>query len=708
MSTAALQVLSSVFGYEAFRGQQQAIIQRVIDGLDALVLMPTGGGKSLCYQIPALVRPGVGIVVSPLIALMQDQVQALCQLGVKAACLHSALTPEEASRVELALHYGEIDLLYLSPERLLQSRTLNLLDQMQLALFAFDEAHCVSHWGHDFRPEYLQLGQLGQRYPGVPRLALTATADMRTRQEMLERLQLEQAETFISSFDRPNIFYRVVEKNNTRQQLLRFLRREHAGDAGIVYCLSRKKVEETASWLSAQGIPALPYHAGLSNEQRSLHQDRFIKEEGLVIVATIAFGMGINKPDVRFVAHLDLPKSLEAYYQETGRAGRDGLPANAWMAYGLRDLLLLQQILGQSQADERIKRVEAHKLEAMLGFCEVSHCRRQSLLAYFGETLEQPCGHCDVCVEPAETWNATEAARKALSCVFRTHQRYGVGHLIDVLRGKASAKVVECGHDQVSTFAIGKALSTRQWRSLYRQLIARGYLAVDLDGYGALRLTEQCRPLLRGEESLLLRKVRDEAVSEPSRVQLAPQDQPLWNALRERRMQLAREQDVPPYVIFHDATLREILRHRPRSLHEMGQLSGIGQRKLERYGAEFLEVLAQFDSQVEQPDTRGAERELLALLRSGLPAEQLAGQFGLSTGAVWGIACRGVQSGVLDPEHVLDFDPSTQALLESLLVQQGMGPGAVRAVIRQFGQPLETGPVRCLQAALLRAGKISA
>ena len=593
MQRDALSVLQHVFGYHDFRGEQRAIIDNLIDGDDALVLMPTGGGKSLCYQIPSLVRDGVGVVVSPLIALMQDQVSALNALGVRAAFLNSTLSAEQSQSLQQQVRNGELDLLYVAPERLIQPRTLELLHQSPLALFAIDEAHCVSQWGHDFRSDYLQLSLLHREFPKVPRIALTATADPRTRTEIAERLDLTGARHYVSSFDRPNIQYRIERKDGARKQLLRLLRAEHAGEAGIVYCLSRNKVDQTAQWLTDQGIPALPYHAGLSGAMRADHQQRFLREDGLVMVATVAFGMGIDKPDVRFVAHLDLPKSIEAYYQETGRAGRDGEPATAWMAYGLEDAIRHKQMLAQSEGNEQFKRHEHQRLEAMLGLCEVTHCRRQALLHYFGENLEQPCGNCDTCLNPPQTFDATEASQKALSCVFRTGQRFGVNHLVDVLTGNRSDKVTAAGHDHVSTWNIGGEFSASQWRAIYRQLVARGLLAVDADGYGALKLTETCRPYLRGEVPLHLRKdaAKSAERTRRSKPQVAEADRQLWEALRARRKQLAEEEGVPPYVIFHDATLMDMLALRPRDRYEMAAVSGVGDRKLEAYGDAFLTVL---------------------------------------------------------------------------------------------------------------------
>ncbi|HET6633247.1 MAG TPA: DNA helicase RecQ [Rhodanobacteraceae bacterium] len=598
----ALEILGKVFGYRAFRGQQRAIIDQVAGGGDALVLMPTGAGKSLCYQIPALLRPGTAIVVSPLIALMHDQVEALRQLGVAAECLNSSLEPGAQREIERALLAGALDLLYVAPERLLTDSFQALLARLPLALFAIDEAHCVSQWGHDFRPEYRQLGQLHQRFPEVPWLALTATADPPTRREIVERLALQGAAQFVSSFDRPNIRYRVVDREPGQGQLRDFLGR-HRGESGIVYCLSRRKVEATAERLRADGIDALPYHAGLDPQTRHANQQRFLQGEGVVMVATIAFGMGIDKPDVRFVAHLDLPKSLEGYYQETGRAGRDGLPAEAWMTWGLGDMGTLMQFITSSTAGEERKRVERAKLDALLAYAETTGCRRQRLLACFGETMEQPCGNCDNCLEPPRTWDATVAAQKALSTVYRTGQRFGVGHLVKVLCGSEDARVQSLGHDQLSTYGIGTELDDRQWRGVFRQLLALGLLETDSDGYSTLRLGAASGAVLRGERALHLRKLADRAGRRASRraargeraqrsLEIAPHEEPLWQALRELRARLAKEQGVPAYVIFHDATLLAMLRERPRDLAALAAISGVGERKLERYGEAFVAVMA--------------------------------------------------------------------------------------------------------------------
>ncbi|SDW66555.1 DNA helicase RecQ [Marinobacter mobilis] len=588
--------LKQVFGYERFRPLQEEIVRTVIAGDNALVLMPTGGGKSLCYQIPALVRPGTAIVISPLIALMQDQVAALRQLGVRAAFLNSTMDMQQAWATENALMTGELDLLYCAPERLLQPRTLELLHQASISLFAIDEAHCVSQWGHDFRSDYLGLDLLAHEFAQVPRIALTATADERTRQEIAQRLSLVDARHFISGFDRPNIQYRITPKTNANKQLLDFIKEEHKDDAGIVYCLSRNKVEATARMLCDNGYNALPYHAGLSAEERASNQERFLREDGVIVVATIAFGMGIDKPDVRFVAHLDLPKSLEAYYQETGRAGRDGNASTAWMVYGLQDVIKLRQMLEGSPGNETFKRIERQKMDAMLGLCEVISCRRQVLLRYFGDALEQPCGNCDTCLTPPQTWDGTVAVQKALSCVYRTGQRFGVTYLIDVLRGSENDRIRQSGHHQISTYGIGDELSANEWKSVFRQLVANGYLRADPEGYGALQLTPECRPLLRGEAEVLLRKDpvqknegRKRGRSAASEHVSDPQG---WEALRGCRKRLAEEQGVPPYVIFHDATLLEILERRPSSMAELAEVNGVGKAKLEKYGEIFLKELA--------------------------------------------------------------------------------------------------------------------
>ena len=591
----ALTILQDTFGYEAFRAPQAEVIDTLVRGGDALLLMSTGGGKSLCYQIPAMIRPGCGIVVSPLIALMQDQVAALKQLGIKASFLNSTLTQDEIMDIEAGLRRGELDLLYVAPERLTQPRTLALLKSVTISLFAIDEAHCVSQWGHDFRVDYLALNLLHEEFPSVPRVALTATADARTRQEIVKNLALSNAEEFVVGFDRPNIQYRINLKTNPRNQLLQFLKTEHAEDAGIVYCLSRKKTEDTAAWLKQQGFNALAYHAGLPAEIRAEHQRRFLSEDGVIVVATIAFGMGIDKPDVRFVAHLDLPKTIEAYYQETGRAGRDGNAATAWMVYGFQDVTKLRQMLDSAQGDEQHKRVEQIKLNAMLGFCELTTCRRHALLAYFDEAASEHCGNCDTCLTPVETWDGTEAAQKALSVIYRTDQRFGVSHLVDVLLGKASDKISQFGHDQLPLFGIGQEHSAQAWQSVFRQLVAAGHAIADPERFGGLALTEKCRPLLKGQDTIAFRK--DPAQKTSKRLSKAPLpddiDVGIWEALRAHRRELAEVQGVPPYVIFHDSTLQAMAEQMPSSLAEFGALPGVGERKLEKYGDGFLQVLRQ-------------------------------------------------------------------------------------------------------------------
>lgn len=598
-----LEVLHRVWGYDAFRGEQAAIVETVVAGGDALVLMPTGGGKSLCYQVPALVRPGTGIVVSPLIALMQDQVDALSAVGVRAGFLNSTQAPHERRTVEQAYLAGELDLLYLAPERLRVRETAALLDEGRIALFAIDEAHCVSQWGHDFRPDYLALSVLHERWPDVPRIALTATATDATRREIAERLQLTDARQFVASFDRPNIQYRIVPKDNPRAQLLELLRAEHPGDSGIVYCLSRASVEQTAEFLSAQGIPALPYHAGLDRQVRARNQARFLREDGVVMVATIAFGMGIDKPDVRFVAHLDLPKSVEGYYQETGRAGRDGLPSTAWLAYGLADVVQQRRLIDSSEGDAAHRRRLTQHLDAMLGLCETVDCRRVQLLAYFGQATE-PCGNCDTCLSPPESWDGTVAAQKLLSTVVRLEQRgqrYGVGHVVDVLRGKQTPRVRQLGHEQLSTFGIGADLSDGEWRGVVRQLLAAELLGVDTDGYGTLQLTPASADVLRGEREVRLRRETERAARRggggerrrsSAAADVPAEDAEVFERLRAWRAATAKEQGVPAYVVFHDATLREIAARRPADLAALGTVTGVGAAKLDRYGEGLLAALS--------------------------------------------------------------------------------------------------------------------
>ncbi|MDD2048685.1 DNA helicase RecQ [Pseudomonas putida] len=701
----AQRVLKDIFGYDSFRGRQGAIIECVAKGGDALVLMPTGGGKSLCFQVPALLRPGLAVVVSPLIALMEDQVATLDELGVAAASLNSTLSAEQQRELAGRIRRGEVKMLYLAPERLVQPRMLDFLRTLDIALFAIDEAHCVSQWGHDFRPEYLQLGQLAELFPQVPRIALTATADMRTREEIVTRLHLQNAERFLSSFDRPNIFYRIVPKEQPRKQLLAFLT-ERRGNAGIVYCLSRKKVDDVAAYLCDQGFPALPYHAGLPAETRASNQRRFLNEEGLIMVATIAFGMGIDKPNVRFVAHLDLPKSLEAYYQETGRAGRDGLPADAWMAYGLQDMVMLKQMLQNSEGDERHKRIEQHKLDAMLALCEETRCRRQILLNYFDEELPQPCGHCDNCIDGVQTWDATEPARQALSAVYRTGQRYGVGHLVDVLLGRDNEKIRNFGHEKLAVYGVGKARSEGEWRSLFRQLVARGLADIDLEGYGGLRLSDSCRPLLRGEVSLELRRdLKPQTSSKSSGSGGSPASQLVrgeereqWEALRALRRKLAEEHGVPPYVIFPDSTLLEMLRSQPGSLSEMAQVSGVGARKLERYGAAFLDVLG--GAAEAPPQVADLRHELTSLARAGMTPAQIAGQLNCSEKNVYSLLAEAIGRQQLSLEQALDLPEDLLAeVQDAFLDGEGELP-PVSAIAEQFGGRVPEGVLYCVRAAL--------
>jgi ATP-dependent DNA helicase RecQ len=700
-----LEILKAVFGYDCFRGQQLEIIQQLINGQDALVLMPTGGGKSLCYQIPSIILPGVGIVISPLIALMQDQVSALLQLGVKAAFLNSTLSLEQTRRIEQQLLNNELDLLYIAPERLTAARTAALFSRIQIALFAIDEAHCVSQWGHDFRSDYLQLSMLHEQFPSIPRIALTATADEKTRQEIIQRLQLEQAPLYLSGFDRPNIRYRIVQKQNARQQLIAFIQAEHSGDAGIVYCLSRKKVDETAEWLRSKGIKALAYHAGMPSDLRALHQHRFLMEDSLVIVATIAFGMGIDKPNVRFVAHLDLPKSVEAYYQETGRAGRDGLPANAWMAYGLQDVITLRRMLGDSNADSAHKRLELHKLDAMLALCEQVHCRRQALLAYFGDHLEQPCNNCDTCLETVETWDGTLVAQQALSCIYRTGQRFGVGYLIEVLRGKATERIINAAHDKQSTFGIGKDLDEQQWSSVFRQLVARGLVAVNFEHFGILQLTDSCRPILRGEQQLILRKdIKPEksklGKKTSSRATHATSNTELWDALRAKRREIADEQDIPPYLIFHDATLMAMLEAKPGNRQQLALISGVGVRKLELYGDQFLAVISNHTSNnTEIADT---VTESVNLFRLGYNVAQVAQKRALKEETIYNHLSQALEQGQLKLEDVIDLQKQEIKQIEDVLLSLPEEQrNSLKPVYEAFDGQYSYGVLRCVRAAML-------
>ncbi len=704
----ALQVLKNVFGYDQFRPPQDAVIEQLCGGRDVLVVMPTGGGKSLCYQLPALLRPGTAIVVSPLIALMQDQVAALSQWGIRAGCLNSAMDFPALQETEHQIRNGGLDLLYIAPERLLQPRTLALLEGCQLALFAIDEAHCVSQWGHDFRPEYLQLSRLCELFPQVPRIALTATADERTRAEIIERLGLQQAAVFVQGFDRPNIRYRIGQKDRAREQLLKFIKDEHLKDVGVVYCMSRKKVEETAAFLCEKGFHALPYHAGLSNDIRAQNQHRFLQEESIIMVATIAFGMGIDKPNVRFVAHLDLPKSVEAYYQETGRAGRDGQPANAWMVYGLQDVIWQRQMLESSQADWTHKQVERQKLEALLGLCEITTCRRQALLGYFGEHDSPPCNNCDTCLEPVPVWDGTDATRKALSAVYRSGQRWGVNHVVDTLIGQATEKVKSNGHDKLTTFGIGKDLDRNQWRSVFRQLVARGLLSVDAEGHGVLHLTDQCRPLLRGEDTIELRRDLPKKQREKLGRNKAPQqkldaaESQLWEALRTCRKALADAQDVPPYVIFHDATLMEMVMYRPLTHAQFHKLSGVGERKLDLYADAFIEVISNADQP--QADTSIQVEESLMLFRTGMTVEQVGRQQHLSSTVIYGHLAQAIAKQQIAVNEVVELPDNELRNIEQVMLECAEQYGAaLKPVHEALAGGYDMGVLRCIKMGLEQA-----
>lgn len=702
----AINILKSVFGYDAFRLNQSDIVQELLNGNDVMTLMPTGGGKSLCYQIPSIVRDGTGIIVSPLIALMQDQVIALNQLGVRAAYINSTLDRSLIYETEQALLNNKLDLLYVAPERLLTNQMLSLLDQSKLALFAIDEAHCVSQWGHDFRKEYQKLSLLHERYPDTPRIALTATADQRTREEIIEQLNLQQAKVFINSFDRPNIRYAISDGQNPRDQLWRFIQNEHPQDAGIVYCLSRKKVESVADWLTKKGRKALPYHAGLADDIRHQHQELFLREEGVIIVATIAFGMGIDKPDVRFVAHLNLPKSIEAYYQETGRAGRDGEPANAWMAFGLQDLITLRQMVQDADANEQFKRVANHKLEAMLGLCELTTCRRQALLSYFDETLSESCGNCDNCIKPPETWDGTVTAQKALSCVYRTGQRFGVNYIIDVLTGKQDERISQYNHDQLSTYGIGKEIGVAEWRSVFRQLIAQNFLVTDHGGHGALKLTDKCRALLKGESQLQLRKFKkpDKAVERTSarKTVLRNCDEPLFIELRELRLKLADEQGVPAFVIFHDSTLQDMTRLRPDSLEKMRYISGVGEQKLKRYGDAFLKIIqanplpALLNNQLS--DTIN---DTLQLYLNGKDVQTIAIERDIKPSTVYGHFAEAVSVGLLNARDILDIDDAQYSeIVNAFEMLDSTEERRLKPVYEALDETYDYGVLKCVLASL--------
>ena len=720
----ALTLLNDVFGYPVFRGPQQAIIEQIAGGGDALVLMPTGGGKSLCYQIPALLRDGVGVVVSPLIALMHDQVAALSELGIRAAYLNSSLSFDQANEVERTLLTGGYDLVYVAPERLMTSRFLALLDRLAeqsgVALFAIDEAHCVSQWGHDFRPEYIQLSILAERYPAIPRMALTATADAETRKEIVEKLHLTHARQFVSSFDRPNIRYRIVDKHNARAQVLEFIRDGHQGEAGIVYCLSRKKVEETAEYLNKHGVNALAYHAGMDAAIRRRNQDRFLRDDGLVMVATIAFGMGIDKPDVRFVAHLDLPKSIEGYYQETGRAGRDGEPADAWMAYGLGDAVQLRRMIEEGEADLAFKRLAHARLDELLALCESATCRRQRLLDHFCEA-SAPCGNCDVCLEPPETWDGTDAARRALSCVYRTEQRFGAGHVIDVLLGRDNERIRQWHHDRATTYGIGRDLSEQEWRAVFRQLLALGYLEVDVSGFGALKLAPAARPLLKGDETLMLRRhVEKKKAKEVRRegvlAELDAAGRELYAALRTWRSDTAKAHGVPAYVIFHDATLAGIAAACPRDIPSLRGIPGIGGKKLESYGEAIVALCrdhAQAHGLAPAPVVKPPPRPVaptypglnetasltLSLLEEGHAVAEIAAQRQLAESTIWGHCADAITQGLLDAQDILPLEvDEIEPILEAMREQEG--ELRLRPVFDRFDGKYDFGLLKCVAALL--------
>ncbi len=700
-------ILQKVFGYSGFRNRQAEIIETLVAGGDAFVLMPTGGGKSLCYQIPALLRDGVAVVVSPLIALMQDQVDALRQLGIKAAFLNSSLNYPDRLAVERKLAAGQLDLLYVAPERLVTDDMLQRLGGCRIALFAIDEAHCVSQWGHDFRPEYRQLSVLPKHFPGVPRIALTATADARTRGEIIQQLALQRAAVYINSFDRPNIRYIIRETQNPREKLWRFIQKEHPEDAGIVYCLSRKKVDATAEWLNQRGRRALPYHAGMTAQQRTAHQQRFLREDGLIIVATIAFGMGIDKPDVRFVAHLSLPKNIESYSQETGRAGRDGAPASAWMNYGLQDVILLRQMLQESDAGEDYKRVTQQKLEAMLGLCESVKCRRHAILDYFGEKSAEICGNCDNCLAPPATWDATVDAQKALSCIYRTGQRYGTNYVIDLLLGKADPRVTRNHHDQLQVYGLGAHLAQSEWRSLLRQLIAQGYIEADMERYGALKLLQKARSLLRGESELLARRqvLKGDAETKPKQktMPLRLADEALFEALKALRRKLAEEQGVPPYVIFHDTSLSEMARQRPRGDDAFCRITGVGDTKLKRYGESFMQVIAAHPLpaplQNGLPDT---VNETLYLHAQGKDVETIAKVRALTTGTVYAHLADAVAAGVITvAQAVPELSASDiQAIEQAAFSLNYKESRSLKPIYEQFDEQWDYGILRCVLAQL--------
>ena len=734
-----LDVLRTVFGYDGFVGPQEAIIETLLAGRDAVVLMPTGGGKSLCYQIPALIRPGTAVVVSPLIALMRDQVQSLTQNGVRAAYLNSSLSAAEARKVESELLAGRLDLIYVAPERLFLPGFLEQLERIPLALFAIDEAHCVSQWGHDFRPEYTRLGLLAERFPEVPRLALTATADDLTRADIIRQLGLESAQVFASGFDRPGIRYLVAVKDHTERQLMDFLRSQPAGDAGIVYRMSRKKVEATAASLVKQGFAALPYHAGLDGSTRERNQERFMREEGVIMVATVAFGMGVDKPNVRFVVHLDPPTSLEAYHQETGRAGRDGLPAVALMTYGLGDIAMLRRLVamdagstrlpvdpqeGRGESRARHERLKQQKLTSLLGYCETTNCRRQVLLRYFGQDLPEPCGNCDICLNPVESWDGTVAAQKALSAIYRVKEGFGAGHLADVLVGKRTRAIERWGHENVSTFGVGTELSRAEWLSVYRQLVAAGLADVDMEGYGALKLNARSWEVMRGGRGVALRRdpvpVRATALGGGATDAASPEAKVLWESLRGLRLEISREQGVPPYAVFSDRTLQELVRYRPQAVEELLGISGVGRMKLAAYGERIVQVLRRHEAEHGRPqdlpdapaprvektrpapqDLSGTERISLDAFRDKGSVEAVAAERGLRPATIYGHLTKAVALGHVSAAEVTGLSRGQLSRIEDCLGSRrgkaSLG-AAVEALDGEFGYEI----LRCVQAQMMR------
>ena len=717
MQQSPQEILKTIFGYDEFRHNQADIIQSLVTGKDAFVLMPTGGGKSLCYQIPALVRQGIGVVVSPLIALMQDQVDALRQVGIRAAFINSSISFIEKQDIEEAMLRGELDILYVAPERLLMEPMLNLLDQCHISLFAIDEAHCVSQWGHDFRKEYQQLHQLASRFPNVPRIALTATADAKTREEILNQLNLQDAGIFVNSFDRPNIHYTIAESaSNARASLLKFLDDKHPDDAGIIYCLSRKKVESTAQWLMQKGRLALPYHAGLSQEQRKQNQQRFLREEGVIIVATIAFGMGIDKPDVRFVAHLSLPKNIESYYQETGRAGRDGEPADAWMNYGLQDVIFMRQMLESSDAQDQFKRVMQFKLQALLAMCEMATCRRQALLAYFDEEMAEPCGNCDNCQNPPETWDATKAAQMALSCVYRTGQRFGVTYVVDILVGKTDQRIANNGHDRVSTWGIGKDYTQVEWKGIFRELIALGYLSVDME-HGVVKLVEKSRNLLKGAETFMARKQRKQQklskAEKKVRATVAEEDQELHEALRTLRTKLATEQGVPPYVIFHDSVLNDLSVYRPTTDAGFTAIHGVGQAKLDKFGEAFMDIIRQHpkadSAKTVKPRTRvnaalsDTVSDSLELFNHGMSVDDICEKRELKPSTIYSHLANAIEAGELESRQVLSdtVEEADIQEIEAMAKYMDIKNGdAMSPLFEALEEKWDYGILRCVMAGV--------